>query len=485
MNSQENQRDMNQHKLVRQSSSIDIYGDFEEDFEFAKAEVPAANPLQNMGLVSSIATTDMKDKPVVLSKAARYSHNEFSDNEVEVVGVFKSSENDTNEDDRKIAARPSGRDHSALRDSAVPMQDKIIDLTDSSEKGECLVGKGGRAAHACTYALEKSSDKAKKAAEARDEETARALAARFKQEEDDFAKTRVEHQAAMLRTSTGKAFAFVEGVLAVHERLAVDLQASQDFIKPIGRDDIVALTEKLLLKQEEFRIAGKHYGIDLGYHYTQETNLHSIQTGGLLTKKERDSLNIVATHNGSMLGDGIYTANGPFDTWNQTYGNVGLIVCRLFGNLQTDTVISGTYAVLRTSAQCVALMQYDGKQLSFHGTNCCFKTVLEPYARSLQDLVDKLLNEEGASLPPELETAKTLSLRPGVAHRELPQSQQLVRLPIPMISPPPLPVLPIHALPRNPLTHPVSIHRASARRIKQTKAPPIKVLSNKRCRRKI
>ena len=483
--SQDNQAVMNHQALAHQPDFNNLDDDSDDDVEVVEVQMPIANP----------GATANKNDPVSRYKAAAYhSSDDSSDDEVEVIGVSHSSINNVNEEDRKVTARPSGSNGSDLVDlwdSAAmlgdDLGDDVIDLTDSAEKCQPMTQEDKDAAYARTLSVGSMQGKAKKDAEARDEKAARALAARFKQEEQEAAKAQIAHQAAMLETSTGKAFTFVEGVLAVHERLAVDLKdkASPDFIKPIAKDDIVALTEKLLLKQEEFRTAGKSYGIDLGYHYTQETYLQSIQTGGLLTKQERDSLSITAAHNGSALGDGIYTANGPFDTWNQRYGNIGLIVARLHGSVgahhassrnhspNADTVVSGAFAALRTSAQCVALMQYDGKQLK-QRADCPSVTVLTPYVKSLQELVDKLLNGKGASIPPEIVTAKSrVAARPVVAHHIPPhqlQALQALRLQAAQLA---KPGVPHHALPHQVVAHQMVPPPPPPPRAKRDKAPPL------------
>ena len=157
----------------------------------------------------------------------------------------------------------------------------------------------------------------RKAAEALGAAKARELEEQFRKEEEQAANARELHRAAMLETPTGKAWKFVEGVITIYNKLSslALTNASADFIKPVATDDIVILTERMLVKQEEFRKAGKPCVIDLGFHYTQPENLQSIQAGGLMTKQERDSNKIRARHNGSALGDGVYTAQTVSYAW--------------------------------------------------------------------------------------------------------------------------------------------------------------------------
>ena len=270
-----------------------------------------------------------------------------SDDEVEILRVVKpletgftkmniDSSDDDGDGDRKPAARPPQITTSTttlLRD--VPTQQSNQDFIDLTMSTLTQEETDAALARALDMEINNVSEarKACKAREVYDAAFARELEAKLRQEEENAAAARASHQSAMLKTSTGKAWTFVEGVLDVHARLSNEIQsnASPDFIKPIAKDDIVALTERLIEKQEEFRAEGKPCLIDLGFHYTQATNLGSIQTGGLLTKQERDAQNVKARYNGSAYGDGIYTASGPADTWNQRYGNIGIMVARLQG----------------------------------------------------------------------------------------------------------------------------------------------------------
>lgn len=112
---------------------------------------------------------------------------------------------------------------------------------------------------------------------------------------------------------------------------------------------------------------------------------------------------------------------GPSDTWNQRYGNVGILVARLQGRTgdvcnktkkkesqdqkgAIDTAVPlsvPSWAVLRSSAQCVALMQFNGKELRFDGPSCPSAVVLKPFYKALQRLINELLNVGAGSVPEE------------------------------------------------------------------------------------
>ena len=109
--------------------------------------------------------------------------------------------------------------------------------------------------------------------------------------------------------------------------------------------------------------------------------MEHIKTGGLMTRKERDSQQItVARNNGSFFGDGVYTGNNPIAFTR--YGTVGLLVARLKGRSRRiphkrlifhqlapdrtfDTVIgnkssnrSHDEVVLADSSQCLPIVKF-------------------------------------------------------------------------------------------------------------------------------
>jgi hypothetical protein len=194
-----------------------------------------------------------------------------------------------------------------------------------------------------------------------------------------------------------KAKAFVRAVSDLHDTLK-DSDSSGSSNPPqlvtTSTDDLVALVERLLHKQNEFKAANVCCFVDIGFHNTQTNHLATIQTHGLLTLKERTEKGIVAKHNGSTLGDGVYTVNS-FVNCNSSYGPVSLLVARLKGptsNAVSDaTFVDGPTVVLRSSEQCVPLVQFTMLSVSNH--------VLE-YERKMQSLINVHFNGSSpADLP--------------------------------------------------------------------------------------
>lgn len=131
--------------------------------------------------------------------------------------------------------------------------------------------------------------------------------------------------------AAGKAYQFVERVLALHDRLKDPFVAASTphMIQPLAVDDLVHTTERLLMTQAEFRAAGKPTTVDLGYHYTSRRNVDSIRTDGLQSRGELDTNHNPRT-SGLLYGTGIYIATNP-SAFNGPYGSVGLLVARLRG----------------------------------------------------------------------------------------------------------------------------------------------------------
>ena len=256
----------------------------------------------------------------------------------------------------------------------------------------------------------------------------RALALQLEQEHQQaHRKVQQAHAAArreMKQTHLGKAVTFVQGLVNIQTELQNVTAQHPNFLNLVARDDIVALAERTFVQQDAYKATGRPFAIDLGFHYTNAKNLESIKMGGLLTKKDRESNNIKARHNGSAYGDGVYTARGPFDTWNQRYGSTGLLVARLQGRTGTckddaniNTVVTGgSYAVLKTSEQCIALFQFDGKQLKPNEqAQCPSIVILKPLCEKVQNLINKLLNE-GTTLPqsPDTRCTKVTRINGGI-----------------------------------------------------------------------
>ena len=145
--------------------------------------------------------------------------------------------------------------------------------------------------------------------------------------------------------------------------------------------------------------------VDIGYHWTRQENLDSIQTDGLLTKAERDSLGIAAHYNGSAYGDGVYTAGNPYKFSRQRYGDIGIMVARLQGTVghrvgateTCDTVVGHgmSMAVLKSSAQCFPIFSFHVKLIgnSDNTTHQPGKEQLHQCHVDTQKILDDFLNE--------------------------------------------------------------------------------------------
>lgn len=192
-----------------------------------------------------------------------------------------------------------------------------------------------------------------------------------------------------------QAWKFVEKVFALHRELCLQpvlgnaLGNSQTcFCQPVAVDDMVEMAERLFEAQAVFDIERKPTHVDIGYHYTRSANLRKIRTHGLLTKAERFQKSVEPVHyNGSAFGDGVYTGSNPYS--HRSYGDVGLLVARLKGKVNTrdrhwrasggrfeqesreEDFDTGTknagkddeMIILRSSVQCVPLSRFPKKSL--------------------------------------------------------------------------------------------------------------------------
>jgi hypothetical protein len=204
--------------------------------------------------------------------------------------------------------------------------------------------------------------------------------------EEEEAERRQAEENMMCTTHYGRSCLFVERVLIGLEEILGPSWSQKDSqsiepaqIRAVATDAMVGFVLRLLEKQEEFRKAGKPVVVDLGYHYTEQSNMENIRTGGLMTRTERENQHItVARTNGSFFGNGVYTGNNPRAFTR--YGTVGLLVARLqgrtrrqsrptFGPLVADPTIDtvvgnkgfNTYfdeVVLADSSQCLPIVEF-------------------------------------------------------------------------------------------------------------------------------
>ena len=193
-------------------------------------------------------------------------------------------------------------------------------------------------------------------------------------------------------------------------------------IKTLDLDKIVLLVERMLNAQEEFRNGGKPWQIDVGFHYTDPGSLQSIETLGLLNRKERKSHGIAVPHNGSKYGEGVYTSDPQAF---HDYGSVGLIVARLKGvpmecNIAEKGYTNGntcitskgipSLVVLEKGFQVVPLVQYPMNVFATSEEGLKYLNALQ---RKLQDLLNlhfNLLRPQVAPARPPITTRPAVNL---------------------------------------------------------------------------
>ena len=220
-----------------------------------------------------------------------------------------------------------------------------------------------------------------------------------------------QSQKAMMETNIGKAILLVERVVQLVESSEGECKIG---LRPVAKDDMVILAERLFAKQDEFKAKGINSKVDIGYHYTTEENMREIQVNGLMTKKDRIKNNIDVKTNGAVFGDGVYTANNP--TSFKNFGSVGLIVARMQGKTiriaerldptkhpkLPNTIIGDKKAkslkewrpysleheiILQESSQCVPLIRYDKNVMLNH-------SIIEMHilTASIETIVDEIFN---------------------------------------------------------------------------------------------
>jgi hypothetical protein len=195
----------------------------------------------------------------------------------------------------------------------------------------------------------------------------------------------------MASTFQYKANTFVRAVVNLNESLKeADTTNTADCIQimTLAADDLSRLVERMLVKQDQFRALGMCSMIDVGFHYTKTEHLATICTDGLLTLKERTEKQIESSNNGSHKGDGTYTCNCHVINRNKNFGPVGLLVARLKGvttklsQVPGVTYVSDSLVVLRSSAQCVPLIQF----------TTAHDDLIRQYQHSIQALIDLRFN---------------------------------------------------------------------------------------------
>lgn len=171
------------------------------------------------------------------------------------------------------------------------------------------------------------------------------LAAFLQQEEEEFAAMAKREEAGeMLLTPIGKAYSFVEQVLAsvptkkkIQSNSSADVAAyaassvaqrsregsysNEIMLSTVTKDDMFFMAKNLLILQEQYAKLGIDNNVDIGFHYTSAECIDKIKKYGLLTAQERTAHELGITPHGANFGTGVYTGNNPFAF--RQYGNVG------------------------------------------------------------------------------------------------------------------------------------------------------------------
>ena len=224
----------------------------------------------------------------------------------------------------------------------------------------------------------------------------------LQQQQQEHVPSEFEDEVRLIQSPVGVSWKLVERfILLWHSRPRWNA-----IISLLARDDVVAMAEKLVLLQQEWKLypsTSQPTTIDVAFHWTRLENLSSIQEGGLLTKTERDESGINAHHNGSSWGDGVYTASNPF-TFYGHYGDVCLMVARMEGTKgprtrnsrdQVDTVVddSARMSVLKSSAQCFPIFMFSKDDIHPNDTAFPGNEKINQCHVDVQRILDEFLND--------------------------------------------------------------------------------------------
>jgi len=300
-----------------------------------------------------------------LNSARPSNSNRSARSENSVVDVGKD---DPNCDETKQRAQPENSEDAEIR-KYDPEDDE-----DNDDKKPAAKRKLSNSAHLFDWAHLTEGDQQRDAAFALSlqiQEVSQSYDNLDNDESVAIAHSQAEHEAAMNATFCGKAYKFVEAVVEAFRAKQLASSSNAIEMKPIAVDDMLPMVERCAEAQGIFRLEEKDTVVDIGYHYTRSDNLPSIQTTGLLTKCERQDKGIVNNYNGSTYGDGVYTGNNPHAF--SGYGDTGILVARLKGNVQpatgrrrgfdndTGIVCRGSpqeMVILGQSYQCIPLLQF-------------------------------------------------------------------------------------------------------------------------------
>ena len=193
----------------------------------------------------------------------------------------------------------------------------------------------------------------------------------------------------------------------------ITLSSQMEHIDTIAKDDMVYLAERLLMAQEDFQNRKIPSKVDIAYHHTQSSNLETIRTNGLLSRREREERNINSNFNGSARGEGIYCSEDPAKFANQRYGDTTILLARMKGvesrawrSNKCDTSLHHHFCVVKSCSQCVPLFKFPSILLGPHvrGDNSDakdgtvnFREKLGCFHQLVQSLLDKIFNDNVAT----------------------------------------------------------------------------------------
>lgn len=205
-----------------------------------------------------------------------------------------------------------------------------------------------------------------------------------------------------------------------------DIQEAAACIKPIDSNKVNAFLERLASIQEQFRLEKRPYTVDIGYHYTNEENLSSIEAVGLLSQPELVSYQRLSVLDNPpirrtrlALGQGIYTAP-QFTYFHGMYGDTCLMVARLKGKtaispeghrydrdnnsvtLMWASAGEEKLTVLQSSSQCVPMLHFPSSLVDPTNSKHPGCQAVHMVHTKLQELVDQVCNSGHRTRVPKI-----------------------------------------------------------------------------------
>jgi len=209
--------------------------------------------------------------------------------------------------------------------------------------------------------------------------------------------------------SSEKAWKVARNVQAFHQDLLTNPRSTMNAnnFKPLVLEDLVRQLNRLFDTQQELGTP-----IDIGYHYTHQYCIPNIDTRGLLTKDARKATRLDGQENGSMFGEGIYTANNPFAYHEFGGANVCYFVARVRGKSGTDknddtmnTIVgrgdsNDQVVVLRAPGQCAAMARFSSGLANLDDDCCLGNKMIEMYHQGLQNILNECTSIPDTLPPP-------------------------------------------------------------------------------------